>query len=216
MRRRPPERSHADSVRRFADAVQASLGPLGCRQKGRLPLWVADQRFWAVLVEFEPGGERGEAPHLKAGACWLWYAQSYWSFDYGNRIAGTADDPAAFARRAAEEVAALRAKFPSVAAVARHLVAASGDAHWPLYHAAVASGIAGDRDTAARLFQRLDEKPATRDWQATLRTESRVLARSLEEHGAFRRSVGDVIGRMRALQGLPPDPACFDDSRAFH
>jgi hypothetical protein len=205
MRRRPPGRASAarniDFARRIAAAAGPVLAALGCRQKGRAPMWIADQRFWVVLVDLQPG-------ILTVGASFLWWVQSQWSFDHGRRFADVGDEEQ-MAHRAAEEVTALRAEFPSIAAIARVLVDRAGDRHWPLYHAAVASGLAGDSDTAARLFQRLLEKPVTREWEAELSSTSRALAQSLGEPAAFRRAVTELINKMRALQGLPRDSDCF-------
>lgn len=207
MRRRLQARLGGDHGRLIAEAAEAVLPPLGCRQKGRSPLWIADQGLWVILVDF------GHSPVLTVGASFLWYVQSTWSFDHGTRIDDfAATEPfapvaGAIARRAAEEVASLRAKFSSIAAIASVLVERAGDAPWPLYHAAVASGLAGDDATAARFFRRLDEKPASRDWEAELAAQASALAQSLGDEAAFRRAVGEIVARMRALHGLPAEHA---------
>jgi hypothetical protein len=206
MRRRQP-RLDADHARLIAAAAHAVLPPLGCRQKGRSPLWIADHGLWVILVDF------GHFPILTVGASFLWFEQATWSFDHGTRIADfAAAEPfapvaQAVARRAAEEVAAVRAKFSSIAAIAGVLESGAGDAPWPLYHAAVASGLAGDGATAARLFRRLDERPATRDWEVALLAQARALASALDDPAAFRATVGALVARTRALNGLPPDRA---------
>jgi hypothetical protein len=205
MRRRPPGRKRSAEDSDFARAVAAAAGPvltpLGCRQKGHLPLWIADQRYWVILVDFQPKA-------LTVGACFLWWVQSQWSFDDGVRVVDLGD-AGAMAARAAEEVAAQRVRFASIGAIAAPLAARAGDASWPLYHAAIASGLAGDKFTALRLFERLLEKPATRDWEEALAAQARDLVHSLNGPFAFRTAVADVVARMRALQGLPRDPDCL-------
>jgi hypothetical protein len=205
MRRRPPGRRRSAEDAEFARAIIAAadpvLAPLGCRQKGRLPIWISDQRYWVILVDFQPNA-------LTVGASFLWWVQSQWSFDDGVRIIDLGD-AGAMAARAAEEVAAQRVRFASIGAIAAPLVERAGDAPWPLYHAAVASGLAGDKFTALRLFERLLEKPVTRDWEEALAAQARDLVRSLNGPFAFRTAVTDLIARMRALQGLPRDPDCL-------
>jgi hypothetical protein len=210
-------RSRSPASRSFAAAAQPILAPLGCRQKGHSPVWIADQRFWLIHVEFAPG-RFGQGAWLTVGTYWLWYVQSGLCFDYGERITDFAayrDDeqfaPVArdLAARAAAAIAAIRAKFGSVSDIARHLVAAGGDGFWPLYHAAVASGLADDRETARGLFRRLAEKPAGRAWEATLQSDASALTRHLADPAEFRAAAIDVINRARALQGLPADPSCL-------
>lgn len=211
MRRKSP------AVSVFAAAAKPILAPLGCRQKGHSGLWLADQRFWLILVEFQPGSV-GQGTHLTVGTHWPWYAQSTLCFDYGSRMTDFAayrDDeqfaPVAqsLATRAAAEIAAIRAKFGTVSDIAHHLVATGGDGFWPLYHAAVGSALAGDTETAQGLFRRLAEKSASRDWEATLQSDASALARYLPDAAAFRAAAIELINRARALHGLPPDPACL-------
>lgn len=207
MRRRPGRQDAAEAAqfaRTVAAAADPVLAPLGCRQKGRSTLWVADQRFWVVLVDFQPGT-------LTVGASFLWWVQSRWSFDDGVRVTDAGDAPS-MARRAAEEVAALRARFASMAAIANLLVARAGEASWPLYHAAVASGLAGDGATARQMFERLLAKPATRDWETALAAQARALAQHLKSPAAFRAAVAEVVNRMRALQGLPREAECLGEA----
>lgn len=180
-------------------------------------MWLADQRFWLVHVEFEPR-RFGERTHLYVGAYWLWYVQSSLGFDYGTRLTdfpAYRDDeqfaPIAqdMAMRAAAEIAAMRAKFAAVSDIARHLAATGGDGLWPLYHAAMASGLAGDSEAAQAFFRRLAEKPASRAWEATLQADAGALARHLPDAAAFRAAALAVINRERALHGLAPDAGSF-------
>jgi hypothetical protein len=81
---------------------------------------------------------------------------------------------------------------------------------WPVYHAAVAAGLAGDLDTSEALFKRLiDELPAT-EWQEQLRADSEELARCVRDEARFRALVLAIIQESRTLHGLPPDPMCLD------
>jgi hypothetical protein len=212
-----PVRRKSPAARVIAAAAQPLLAPLGCRQKGHSLVWIADQRCFLIHLEFEPSAV-GAPTCLTVGTYWLWYAQSALSFDYGTRLTDFAAyrDDAQFAPvahdmaiRAAAEVAAIRAKFRSVSDIARHLAATGGDGSWPLYHAAVASALAGDSASAGGFFRRLAEKPANRAWEATLQADAKALAHYLPDAAAFRAAAIDVINRSRALQGLPADSDCL-------
>src|SRR5512147_2046072 len=98
----------------LATAAETILSPLGCVRIGRSRTWISDQRFWVIVIEFQPSSF-SKGSYLNVGAMWLWDAKDYWSFDHGNRIErftkfqnasqfeGVAKHLAA---RAAEEVAA--------------------------------------------------------------------------------------------------------------
>jgi hypothetical protein len=191
---------------------------VGCRRVGRSRLWIADQRFWVIVIEFQTSGF-SKGSYLNVGAMWLWDAKSHWTFDHGHRIErfirfqDTTQFAAAaesLAIRAAKEVKNLREKFASLSDVARHLVADSGTAGWPLYHAAVAAGLTGDVATSQRLFRHLIGQPTTDDWQVKLRANSVKLAQKLPELNTFRVAVLAVVERSRALHRLPSDPTCLD------
>jgi hypothetical protein len=201
----------------IAAAAQPILAPLGCRQKGHSLVWIADQRFFLIHLEFAASGF-GAPTCVTVGTYWLWYAQSALSFDYGTRLTEFAPfrDAEQFApvardmaMRAAAEIAAIRAKFRSVSDVARHLAEAGGDGYWPLYHTAVAAALAGHVAAAQNIFRRLAEKPASREWEATLQADASALARCLPDTAAFRAAAIDVINRSRALQGLRADSDCL-------
>lgn len=210
--------------RQLASAAKAILSPLGCKRIGRSRLWIADQRFWVIVIEFQPSGF-SKGSYLNVGAMWLWYAKSHWSFDHGYRIKGfipfkDATQFAAVAEtlaiRAAKEVEKLREKFGSLSDVARHLVADSEAPGWPVYHAAVAAGLTGDVATSQRLFQRLIEQPITTDWDARFRANGAELAQKLPELNTFRAAILAVVEQSRELHGLPPDPTCLDTAQSDH
>ncbi|HUB97276.1 MAG TPA: hypothetical protein VL993_15245, partial [Stellaceae bacterium] len=123
MRRRPAARKiSAESValqRQIAAAAAPVLTPLGCRQKGKSPLWIADHGLWVVLVDLQPG-------IVTVGASFLWWVQSRWSFDQGVRFTDL-DAAEAMVQRAGEEVVTLRSRFSSMAAIAASLSARAGD-----------------------------------------------------------------------------------------
>jgi hypothetical protein len=114
------------------------------------------------------------------------------------------------ALRAADEVRLFRSKFGSLAAISRELTPNTDATGWPVYHAAVASGLVGDYATAERLFKRLMQKPPTAAWHEKLQLAGAELAQTLSDGDEFRQTVLAIIQKSRALRHLPPDPTCLD------
>jgi len=209
----------ADPGRVLAIAARRELAPLGCVRQGRSRIWIADQRFWAIMVEFQPSGY-AKGSYLNVGAHWFWHAKDHWSFDYGNRVAGFTgfvdDEQFAaaaerLARGAAADVHALRSKFSSLGDVSRVLVpwADALATAWPDYHAAVAAGLNGDVANAARLFARLAAAPTVAAWHRDLQDRGAALATRLDDARAFRARVLAIVEEARALHRLAPDPNCL-------
>jgi hypothetical protein len=214
----------AEHERQLARAAKAILSPLGCKRVGRSRLWIADQRFWVIIIEFQPSGF-AKGSYLNAGAMWLWNAKGPWSFDYGYRIEGLTpfEDTTQFAAIAetlaicaAKEIKKLREKFASLSDIARHLIPDSEATGWPLYHAAVAAGLSGDVATSQRLFRRLIEQPTTYDWETRLRANSAELVQRLPELDAFRAAILAIVEQSRESHRLPPDPTCLDTAQSGH
>jgi hypothetical protein len=179
--------------------IAAALAPLGFRQRGLSAVWIADRGFWIAVAKFE-------AARVTVGAHWLWYVQSRWVFDAGTRIEGGPAE--ATPHRAAAEAARLGERFGSLAAIAREL-AAPATAFWPLYHAGVAHGLAGDPAAAANFFARLMELPARRQSEREILATASALAQELSDLASFRAAVAPIVERTRALQGLPAAPIAF-------
>jgi hypothetical protein len=112
--------------------------------------------------------------------------------------------------RAAEEVRRLRKKFRTVSEIAREIAPKPDASTWPIYHAAIAAGLAGDTVTAKRFLTRVIEEPGTAAWQRKLQAESAELARNLADPIKLRVAVVAIIQQARALHRLPPDPGCLD------
>jgi len=208
----------SDHGRLLARAAKSVRSPLGCKQVGRSRTWVADQRFWVIVIEFQPSGF-SKGSYLNVGACWLWYAKDYWSFDCGDRVEGFTPfrDPRQFtavaerlATRAAEEVRGLRKKFASLSDIAREIMPTADARMWPVYHAAVAAGLTGDVAASERLFRQLVEESADTEWQKELQARSAELGQILPDAFRFREGVLAIVQESRRLHRLPPDPACLD------
>jgi hypothetical protein len=204
----------------LASAATAVLSPLGCVRVRRSRTWIADQRFWVIVIEFQPSGF-SKGSYLNVGANWLWHAKNHWSFDQGGRVEAFipyreapqfASAAEHLATRAADELRLLRQKFASLTEIARKIVPDANVSGWPVYHAAVATGLTGDFATSERLFNLLANEQPGFDWHRKLLAESAELARSLTDTAMFRGAVLTKIQEARKLHKLPLDPGCLDNT----
>lgn len=208
---------HSEIISR---AARNRLEPLGCRRKGRSRSWISDQGAWVIKIEFQPSGF-SKGSYLNAAPSWLWYPKDHLSFDYGPvRLANfiSFENPERFAleaeslaEQAAQAVISFRDELNSPAAIASKLVAqAENDTCWSAYHAAVATGLAGDANVSLEFFTRILTAPSERDWFTVLQNHCAELASKLSDPGAFRESVLAIISGTRTHIKLPADPNCLD------
>lgn len=203
----------------LATAAKAVLLPLGCQRIGHSRSWISDQRFWTIVIEFQPSSWQ-KGSYLNVGTMWLWRARKGHAFHVGYRVADFvpfysseqfAPIAGKLAARAAQEVQRLREQFKSLNAIYRYLLEHTSEKNWQIFHAAIGAGLVGDIDTARRLFQIFDAMPVRNaQWQIELRAKNAALAAQLERPALFRTSVLDIIQESRRLNGLPVDPACLD------
>jgi len=210
---------HSDHNKLIADAAKTALASLSCQRKGRSRIWISDQRYWVIQIEFQPSGW-GKGCYLNVGAAWLWYARKGLPFNVGYRVADFIpfESPEQFAplitemaARAAQEMLALRAKFKTFEDIRHYLVSHITHDGWPVYHAAIATGLAGDIVSSNEFFRRIETwRTIGFDWKEKLKSDSALLARLLGDPAAFRGAMLRVIEQCRALNGLPPDPDCLE------
>jgi hypothetical protein len=214
--------SRPDEVGKIiAKAATAALSSIGCQRLGRSRSWISDQRFWLIIIEFQPSSWQ-KGTYLNVGAMWLWRARKGHAFHVGHRIAdfvpfynaeqfGSAMNELAV--KAAQEVQRLRDQFKSMQDIYRYLVDHTSEKTWQIFHAAIAAGLVGDVEAARRLFQISSAMP-TRDvqWQTELRTANAKLAAEIDQPTLFRASVLEIIQKCRLLNNLSDDPGCLDEA----
>lgn len=68
-------------------AAKTVLKKEGLFQKGSSRIWIDDNGWYLIVVEFQPSNwERGS--YLNVGIHYLWDEKGYLSFDYGHRVGG--------------------------------------------------------------------------------------------------------------------------------
>jgi hypothetical protein len=202
----------------IATAAKTHLAPLGCKRQGQSRLWYLDQRYWAIVIEFQPSG-LNKGSYLNVAASWLWFEQDHWSFDYGGRIGGFVrfdnehqfeEEANCLALSAAESVGELRQDFASIEQIASRLMAlvakGEGGLLWSQYHAAIAAGLIGDLAGARQLFRQLASASVEATWVEQLQTVATGLSELLSDPDQFRSSIQQIVNTRRAKAKLPPDP----------
>jgi hypothetical protein len=190
-------------------AAKEILGPLGFRRKGRSRLWLSDEGWWSIVVEFQPSGWT-KGSYLNVGTHWLWVEQDHLSFDHGDRVepfrgylseAQFQQGAMDMAHAAAEEAQRLRKIFPSVEEAATILATKEkslpdrAKGSWPAYHAGVAAGLSGKTEEASGLFRSvIDDR---------VRPAAGRMKRVLPDPVVFRQEVDRVICEHRQALGLP-------------
>jgi hypothetical protein len=205
--------------RLIAAAAKAALSPIGCVRRGQSRVWLSDQRFWAIMIEFQPSGF-SKGTYLNVGASWLWYERPGMAFNVGYRVAGADfipfENAAQFgplvetmAARAAEEVLAMRERFSSVAAISRYL-SARQYTDIRIRYAAIAAGLNSEFDLSRRLFQQIQNCAVNFDWEAKVQSDAAALAALLDDPAQFRSAVRHIIDARRAQARLPPLADCLE------
>jgi hypothetical protein len=203
----------------IADAAKAHLQPIGCQRVGRSRTWISDQRYWLIVVEFQPSSWQ-KGTYVNIGTMWLWRARKGLAFNTFRRIADFAPFSssqqfvpviAELAAQAAREVKRLREKFKSLSEICQYLVSHTSDNNRDIFHAAIAAGLVGDVTTAHRLFQKFSEVPTHGyQWTIALQATNSLLASKLEDPEAFRSAVVAKIRECRLINNLTPDEGCLD------
>lgn len=204
----------ADSEHGRIIASQAKIGlkPAGFQRKGKSRIWIADRGFWLSVVEFQPSSW-SKGTYLNVAVHWLWGSlPETVTFDRPQRIGQFVpfESPAQFllavdqmAKKAVEIDRVHRSMFPSVQATATILVnELQPDAYgeWAAFHAGVAAGLAGDFETARRLFESAQRHAAS---------QAQLLLGYIDDPIAFRSRVRGFIVAERAYYGLGALPAAI-------
>ncbi|MER8803782.1 DUF4304 domain-containing protein [Mesorhizobium sp. M0998] len=196
----------------IASRAKIGLKPAGFQRKGKSRIWIADRGFWLSVVEFQPSSW-SKGTYLNVAVHWLWGSlPETVTFDRPQRIGQFVpfESPAQFllavdqmAKKAVEIDRVHRSMFPSVQATATILVnelqpGAYGE--WAAFHAGVAAGLAGDFETARRLFESAQRHAAS---------QAQLLLGYIDDPIAFRSRVRGFIVAERAYYGLGALPAAI-------
>ncbi|MGO9769510.1 MAG: hypothetical protein ACLPSW_08140 [Roseiarcus sp.] len=206
--------------RLIAAAAKAALAPIGCVRRGQSRVWISDQRYWAIMIEFQPSGF-SKGSYLNVGASWLWYERPGLAFNVGYRVAGAGfisfENSEQFrplietmAAQAAEAVLALRAKFASIAMISRFLNGEANRQPSDLFGAAVAAGLNHELELSRKRFHEMLSYPVVDEWRVKRHAEAAALLALLDDTAQFRAAVRRTIDARRRQARLPPIADCLE------
>ena len=212
-------------------AARAALAPLGMVRLDS-STWLDDHGWWVVAADFETLGARGT--RLVIYADFLWHVRDRPARTVAARVrergrlldqdgpelacpyqsdAQFAPLATALAARAAIEVNAWRAGFPSLDSWAAYLDGTAEEGGlWREYDAAVAAALAGDGGRARRWFERVFDHPVRPEMYPDPDQDDIVQAQryaagltaELDAPDAFRAAVAERVAATRARLELPP------------
>ncbi len=206
--------------RLIAAAAKAALSPIGCVRRGKSRVWLSDQRYWAIMIEFQPSGF-SKGSYLNVGASWLWYERPGLAFNVGYRVARAGfisfENSEQFrpliermAAQAAEEVLAMRAKFASIAMISRFLNPEPNRQPSDLFGAAVAAGLNHEFELSRRRFHEMLSYTVVDEWRVKRHAEAAALLALLDDTAQFRAAVRRTIDARRRQARLPPIADCLE------
>jgi hypothetical protein len=203
--------------RLIAAAARAALAPIGCRRKGQSRLWISDERYWLITVEFQPSAW-SKGSYLNVRPQWLWLRlgandsfprpTDYIEFENADQFTPLIENMAAIA---AETVLAFRTRFRTLADVNQYFTERITRNGWPVYRAAVTAGLLAEIEIAQQLFKRMEsfDTEGHESW-LELKAESAALASLLDDPVQYRSAILDTITDLREQYGLPPDLQCLE------
>lgn len=202
--------------RLIAAAAKAALTPLGCKRKGQSRLWVSDERYWLISVEFQPSAW-SKGSYLNVRPQWLWLRMGahddfprpadYIEFKNADQFTPLIEN---MAEIAAQTVLAFRARFRSLSDVNRYFAERITRNGWPVYRAAVTAGLLGEIETARQLFKRLESFDTEgHEYWMELKSEGAKMMALLDHPVQYRSAILDAIAVSRKQYGLPPDLQCL-------
>ncbi len=203
--------------RLIATAAKAALAPLGCRRVGQSRCWISDERYWIILVEFQPSAW-SKGSYLNVRPIWLWLRygsneshprpHDFIAFESAEQFTPLIEHMAAVA---AQSVLAMRSRFRAAAEVNRFFAERVSQDDFPIYRAAVTAGLVGDIATARQLFKRM-ENWDTENHESWMKVKAwcAELAALLDDPVQYRAAMLDTIAERRQQFKLPADPECLE------
>lgn len=159
------EINHNDKI--INQAAKSVLKPMGLFQKGQSRVWIDDNDWFLIVVEFQPSNwDKGS--YLNVAVNYLWNKQEYLSFDYGYRESAFVkfnndekafyDDMASLAEKAAEKVKEYR-KFRDIDYAKEKIIQRKNMATYSheLYHRMMICGLGKDK-RALEFYRKLLEE----------------------------------------------------------
>jgi hypothetical protein len=200
----------------IAAAAKAALAPLGLRRVGQSRCWISDERYWLIVVEFQPSAW-SKGSYLNVRPAWLWLRYGakdhhprpteFISFENATQFTPLIANMAAIA---AQTVLSMRVRFRKLGDVNRFFAERVSRDGFPVYRAAITAGLAGDVATARKLRMEHTDLTNWGSWIMGLMSECAALAALLDDPARYRSAILGTINEARETWRLSPDFQCLE------
>lgn len=202
--------AHSKIINQVAREI---LKPLGVQRKGQSRIWLDDNGWWVMVIEFQPS-DWSKGTYLNVNVNWLWHPKEYYSFDLGTREAGYVEyqSDAQFEPKVREmaeiakaKVLEMRSRLSDLKAAKKYIVkyyAAGAGTIWQHLHCGMICALAGDTAKAAKYFNKVAADPEDRDWIIELKQFTREASNCLTSSNDFASHVCNIIKESRRIKKL--------------
>jgi hypothetical protein len=188
------------------------LKPHGLNRKGQSRIWLDDQGWYTIVVEFQPFGF-SQGTCLNVGVNFLWYPQDYFSFDIGYRESSLIDlhDTDQFTSKverlallALDKVHNYRESLITLQMARKTILdyTFTSEDLWGNYHKGTICGLVGDQIGLCSYYEKLLSVAHDVPWANELKVRTRQLMEESIEHSNFVKLIQSYIVESRKLKRL--------------
>lgn len=194
-------------------AAREVLKPLGVKRKGQSRIWLDDNGWWVLVVEFQPSSW-SQGTYLNVGVNWLWHPKEYFSFDLGYREERFIEykSDAQFEAKSRElamvaksKVQEMRNNLANLQAAKTYLIGAYSEVPrtiWNQFHQGMICAMVGSTDEAILYFTKVIEDPDDRDWAIELKKFVSDVKNMASTSKDFKSYVCNIVGEARQMKKL--------------
>ncbi len=188
------------------------LKPQGLERKGQSRIWLDDNGWYTIVVEFQPHSGM-QSTYLNVGVNFHWYLQDSWSFNIGYRETDRIDfhsieqftpEVEKLAHLALERVVfyrqALRDIDTATQTILNHKF--TSEIIWGSYHKGIICGLTGNINELNKYFDQLIEFEDSAPFMTVLKDRTRKLKEVASDKDKFRQQIYNIIIETRKLKKL--------------
>ncbi len=201
-----------DHNKLIAAKAKESLKPLKFKRVGKSRLWIKDNGWWVVIVEFQPSSW-SKGTYVNVNVSNLLYEREGWAFYGGDRIPGFAsveNDPdfeskvESMAAQAASYASELDERYSSLESFVRIHSDKPEDRKsvWDYFFAGVLCSLMGDIGQTRRNFTAILEKDQEQLFQQGVQLKAAELMFLLDHPEECQRSIMGIVLRARRINNM--------------
>lgn len=188
------------------------LKPNGLERKGQSRIWLDDNGWYTITVEFQPHSG-GQGTYLNVGVGFHWYLKDYTSFDIGSResefvafnTAGQfTSEVEKLARLALDKVVFYRQTLRDIETATQTILnhKFTSENIWGSYHKGIICGLTGNINGLNKYFERLLQFEDGAPFMVVLKDRTKKLKDVATDKDKFIQHIHDIITETRKLKKL--------------